>query len=639
MLAFVLAALAASVPADAQPLGSAFTYQGQLKESGVAASGLYDLQMCLYSSPTSTIVLACAPDFADVPVDAGLFTVAADFGAAVFGGQQRWLELGVRAGASSGAYATLLPRQLLRAVPEALRANAASTAPWTGLSGVPVGFADGLDNDSGGTLTQVSAGAGLSGGSITTIGTLAIANGGVTATMIASGAVGAAQIASNAVDAARIVDDSVGAAEIGANAVGASELASNAVDTAAIVDANVTAAKIAPGAVGAAQINSAQVQARVTGSCADGEYFRGIEADGSLICELLPVAFNRVPDSSASAGSFVALALRVDQRPVIAYYDATNGNLKLYDCADASCASGTRRILDSSGDVGTHVALAIRPNGLPVVAYRSVTGATLKLYDCSNVACSAGTARTLDSGVSVGPAVAMALRADGRPILAYRDDSFFRLRVYECDNLACSSGAAFAHPGSGGPPDGVAIAMRGDGRPLIALGGNAGAGTRVRVYDCADTGCTSGTLRNLTDLSSSSSVAIAIRSNALPLVATAGIASNLGVHDCTDAACAVSTRVSFASNTTNPVGMALRGDGRALIVHGIRIAAGTSDLRVLDCANSACAAGSSRSLVGAGDFGTAAAMALRADGRPLVAYHDAIDDDLRLHICANPDCS
>ncbi len=620
-IALTLAIVLAST-ADAQTLGSAFSYQGQLKESGLPASGLYDFQACLFDSVVAAAPLVCAPDSADVPVAQGLFAVELDFGAAPFSGQQRYLELRARPGVSSGAYTVLSPRQLLRATPEALRAN---TVPWTGLSAVPAGFSDGVDNVG---ITSINAGAGLSGGTITTSGTLAIATGGVTNAMVAA----------NAIDSVRISDDSVGAADIGSNAVAAAELADGAVDTASIVDANVTAAKIAPGAIGSAQINTAQVQARITGSCGDGEYFRGINGDGTLDCELLPVAFNRALDSAGDVGSFVAVALRADQRPLIAYYDATNTSLKLYDCADVACASGTRRTVDNSSDVGAHVALAIRPNGLPVIAYRSASLSSLRFYDCSNLACSTGTARTLDNTVTVGPALALALHSDGRPLLAYRDDTNFRLRVYQCDNLACSTGAAFAHPGTD-VPHGISIAMRSDGRPLMTFGGNAGSGARVRTYDCSDTGCTSGTLRNLTAVSYTATVAIAIRGNGRPLVASAGIGSSLGVHDCADALCVASTLSLLTSNTTNSVGMTLRSDGRALIAYGVSIASGVSDLRVFDCADSSCTAGSSRNVIGQGDFGKAAAMALRSDGRAVLAYYDAGNDDLRLHICANPDCT
>lgn len=168
--------LASALSLPAQTLGTAFTYQGQLKESGLAANGLYDLQVCLYDSLVNPTTLGCAPDVDDVPVEAGLFAITLDFGAMAFVGQERFLELRVRPGASSGAYTPQLPRQLLRPAPEALRANAASAAPWSGLTGVPAGFTDGVDANSGGTVTSVSAGAGagLSGGSITGSGSLSV---------------------------------------------------------------------------------------------------------------------------------------------------------------------------------------------------------------------------------------------------------------------------------------------------------------------------------------------------------------------------------------------------------------------------------------------------------------------------------
>ena len=100
-------------------------------------------------------------------VEAGLFALTLDFGAAPFIGELRFLELRVRPGASGGGYTILAPRQAIRPAPEALRAGAASAAPWSGLTGVPAGFADNVDNNSGGTVTSVAAGTGLSGGTIT----------------------------------------------------------------------------------------------------------------------------------------------------------------------------------------------------------------------------------------------------------------------------------------------------------------------------------------------------------------------------------------------------------------------------------------------------------------------------------------
>jgi hypothetical protein len=183
--------------AQAQMLGTAFTYQGQLTEGGQPANGLYDMQACLFDSPLSPMTIVCAPDFGDVPVEDGVFTIALDFGAAPFAGLQRFIELRIRQGASTGSYTVVSPRQLVRPTPEALRAAAASTAPWSGLTGIPAGLADGIDNDSGGTVTSVIAGTGLSGGTITASGTISIANGGVGSAQIADGGVAAIDVAAD----------------------------------------------------------------------------------------------------------------------------------------------------------------------------------------------------------------------------------------------------------------------------------------------------------------------------------------------------------------------------------------------------------------------------------------------------------
>ena len=63
---WVTACLAPAAAALAVPLGSAFTYQGQLKESGQPASGLYDLQVCLFDDPANPVPLSCIANIDDV---------------------------------------------------------------------------------------------------------------------------------------------------------------------------------------------------------------------------------------------------------------------------------------------------------------------------------------------------------------------------------------------------------------------------------------------------------------------------------------------------------------------------------------------------------------------------------------------
>jgi hypothetical protein len=138
-LAFPLLCLAFAIafagPLQAQtPLGSGLTYQGQLTQSGQAASGLYDLRACLFAEPSGGQPLACASDFNAWPVEAGLFTLPLDFGSQHFSGQQRWLQLSVRSAGSGSALTPLSPRQALTAAPYALFALSGNQGP-TGPAG------------------------------------------------------------------------------------------------------------------------------------------------------------------------------------------------------------------------------------------------------------------------------------------------------------------------------------------------------------------------------------------------------------------------------------------------------------------------------------------------------------------------
>ncbi|MET0554740.1 MAG: hypothetical protein ABW221_16990, partial [Vicinamibacteria bacterium] len=194
------AALAAAVSAQT-PQGTSFTYQGRLSEGAVPAGGPYDLRFILYDASVGGSQVGPVVMRDDVAVTAGLFTVGLDFGA-VFAGSRRFLEVAVRPGVSTGTYGTLSPRQELTPAPAALFTAA---APWTGLLGKPAGFQDDVDDDAlgglacttgqvpkwsasgwtcaadanaGGTVTSVAGGTGLTGGTITGAGTLAVAFGG-----------------------------------------------------------------------------------------------------------------------------------------------------------------------------------------------------------------------------------------------------------------------------------------------------------------------------------------------------------------------------------------------------------------------------------------------------------------------------
>ena len=100
-------------------LGTAFTYQGQLKQDGNPVNDNCDFQFSLWDAESDGTQVGTTQTKTNVSVSNGLFTTNLDFGS-VFTGDARWLAVAVRCPAGSGMYTNLSPRQALTAAPYAL---------------------------------------------------------------------------------------------------------------------------------------------------------------------------------------------------------------------------------------------------------------------------------------------------------------------------------------------------------------------------------------------------------------------------------------------------------------------------------------------------------------------------------------
>ena len=117
----VAAALLICGPTIAEaPLGSGFTYQGNLERFGWPLNDTADFEFTLFDAEIDGNPVGDVVTVADVQVVDGLFTVTIDFGADVFDGEALWLEIAVRAPAGQGEFTSLSPRQPLTATPYAL---------------------------------------------------------------------------------------------------------------------------------------------------------------------------------------------------------------------------------------------------------------------------------------------------------------------------------------------------------------------------------------------------------------------------------------------------------------------------------------------------------------------------------------
>jgi len=136
------------------PLGTGFTYQGQLKYSGQPADGGYDLRFTLWDSSDAGMQVGGVDCHDDVTVINGLFTVelnaGGEFGPSAFTGAARFLAIEVREGDvgdcnNPNGFTPLSPRQSLSATPYALQS--VSSQSVVGIDGHSLDAADGSPVD------------------------------------------------------------------------------------------------------------------------------------------------------------------------------------------------------------------------------------------------------------------------------------------------------------------------------------------------------------------------------------------------------------------------------------------------------------------------------------------------------------
>jgi hypothetical protein len=114
-----------------EPVGSGFTYQGQLKKDGTPTNATCDFTFSLWdaagsgSPPSGGNPIGGDQTINDVSVANGLFTLtlnaAGEFGADAFNGEARWLQISVICPGDNEA-STLSPRQAITPAPYALSA-------------------------------------------------------------------------------------------------------------------------------------------------------------------------------------------------------------------------------------------------------------------------------------------------------------------------------------------------------------------------------------------------------------------------------------------------------------------------------------------------------------------------------------
>ncbi len=379
-----------------------------------------------------------------------------------------------------------------------------------------------------------------------------------------------------------------------------------------------------------------------------------------------------IPDSAGNVGQHTSLALDAAGNPVVSYHDVTNRDLKVLRCgnptctAPPGCGAGQNCLATPAftGDVGRFTSLRLDAAGNPVVGYYDATNGDLKLLRCGNPTCTTGnTITTPDTVGDVGRYTALALDALGRPVVSYRDETNGDLRLLYCASATCPAGHTIVTVDTPDKQLGGSVGrysslvLDAAGNPVVSYHGEVGSiANQLKLLRCGNPTCTAGNTIAVPDplvLLTTDQVGwyTSLRLDAAgnPVVSYYDIANaDLKVLHCGNPTCTafVPNCAAGQNCVTTPASTGFVGQHTALALD----AAGNpvvsyqdqtnGDLKLLHCGNPTCTGGNTIATPdSAGNVGGWTSLRLDAAGTPVVSYYDLTNGDLKLLHCGNPTCT
>jgi len=398
-------------------------------------------------------------------------------------------------------------------------------------------------------------------------------------------------------------------------------------------------------------------------------------------CTSIDCTSNDTPvtlDSEGLVGHDSSITVGTDGFPVVSYYDATNGDLKVIQCTGINCTSSDTpapvitlngddsitlevgidtyteagaTVTDDDPDYSGTITIGgdvvdVNTIGIYIVTYDASADATgnVPLQVIRTVTVQ-NTTVILESEGDVGHDTSIAIGSDGFPVVSYYDETNDDLKLVHCTSIDCTSNdtpVTLDSAGVVGRDSSITVGT--DGFPVVSYYDETN--DDLKLVHCTSIDCTSNdtpvTLDSANRVGFDSSITVGTDGFPVVIYYTDYTNHNLKLVHCTSIDC-----------TSNDTPIVLDSEGLVGISSSITVGTdgfpvvsyhdeGIEDLKVVHCTSIDCTSNDTPvTLDSAGVVGRDTSIAIGSDGFPVVSYRDFNnnDEDLKLVHCTSIDCT
>jgi hypothetical protein len=318
-----------------------------------------------------------------------------------------------------------------------------------------------------------------------------------------------------------------------------------------------------------------------------------------------------------------------DGLPVISYVKSSA--LYVIHCNDIACTTSASTAVTSAASFGEQrTSITIGADGYPVVSFYTSDN-RLGVAFCDDVACSTSSTTSFSyGGVNGGMISSIAIGTDGYPIIGSSWEMDY-LRVFHCNDADCTTATNTLVDSqfNAGSTANVSIDIGADGLPVIAYTARASKMSRTRLAHCSNVACTSSTINDVVVAPSSSEYrtnpSLTIGSDGLPIIAyrqyDLATRNGYGVAHCDDLTCAsvTATTIILGLSSLDLTAITVGSDGMPIIFSHYYTGPSDSYLMATHCSNLSCTRFTSLRV---GDWNGNGIAAIGIDGMPFVVAAD-----------------